>query len=106
MSKKKLCIAAIMLSLVLFSACEEKNPNLPDNAATAVSPPVQEQTESKPVGDTAQNAEILEPPAESPAADPQTTKENVSGDGFLTEIETQVMNLINQERLSLVLTVL
>ena len=53
LSKKKLCIAALMLALALFSACEEKNPNLPDNAATAVSPPVQEQSESKPVGDTA-----------------------------------------------------
>lgn len=104
LSKKKLYIAAAMLTLALFSACAKDNPKIPDNAATAVSPPVQEQTETKPVGDTAQNAEILEPPAESPAADPQTTKESVSGDGFLIDIETQVMNLINQERLSLGLT--
>lgn len=104
MFKKKCWLAAVLLSVALFSACEQSNPNLPNEAATAVSPPAQEQTASKPVGDIAQNAELLEPPAETPAADPQTTKETVSGEGFLTEIENQIMNLINQERLSLGLT--
>ncbi len=104
MSKKKLYIVTALLTLLFLASCEQKNPKLPDNAATAVSPPVQAQTEGKSVGETAQNAEILEPPAESPAADPQTTKENVSGDGFLIDIESQVMNLINQERMSLGLT--
>ena len=101
MSKKKSYLAAALLMFVLLTACGQNNPNLPEEAATAISPPVQEQVEIKPVGDTAQNAELLEPPAESHSADPQTTKEAVSGKGFLTDIENQVMNLINQERLSL-----
>ncbi len=101
MFRKKRYFAAILLALALLTACKQNNPNLPEEAATAVSPPAQEQTESKPVGDNAQNAEILEAPAENPASDPQTTKETVSGEGFLTDIENQVMNLINQERLSL-----
>lgn len=101
MFRKKRYFAAILLALALLTACKQNNPNLPEEAATAVSPPAQEQAESKPVGDNAQNAEILEAPAENPASDPQTTKETVSGEGFLTDIENQVMNLINQERLSL-----
>ena len=93
-------VFALLFSLALLCACqqeEEKLCNDPDNVVSA------RPTEEAPA-ETIPPENTLEPPAETPAADPQTTKETVSGEGFLTEIENQVMNLINQERLSLGLT--
>lgn len=106
MSRKKLCIAAVLLCLALCSACQSESAQIDSNLcepAKAVSPAPQEEIQTTPSNELS-GTEILEPPAESHAADPQTTKETVSGEGFLTDIENQVMNLINQERLSLGLT--
>lgn len=95
-----LCLAACFL---LLSACQqEADSPVCDDPAKAVSPvpPIESPLPSDPKHPE-DSDELLEPPADAPASDPQTTKESVSGDGFLTEIENQVLNLINQERLSL-----
>lgn len=87
---KKLLFCAVFC-LALLCACQQEK--------ELIQP-------SKVVSPEEHSAEIpeenkLHPPADTPAADPETTKATVSGDGFLTEVENQVMNLINQERLSL-----
>ncbi len=93
-------ILALMTCLFAFSACQTKEEKLCTDPNNMVSSQPKEEVQAG----TIPPENILEPPAETPAADPQTTKETVSGEGFLTEIENQVMNLINQERLSLGLT--
>lgn len=106
MSKKKLWIAVGFLFLSLLSACQQET--VPTDSklcepAKAVSPAPQEENQMGSANESPK-IEFLEPPAENHASDPQTTKETVSGEGFLTDIENQVMNLINKERLSLGLT--
>lgn len=91
-------LLAAALCAVLFCACQTEESKVCDEPekATSSRPPVEVAADAP---TTPQH--VLEPPAETPAADPQTTKETVSGEGFLTEVENQVLNLINQERLSL-----
>ena len=91
-------LLAAALCAVLFCACQTEESKVCDEPekATSSRPPVEVAADA---ATTPQH--VLEPPAETPAADPQTTKETVSGEGFLTEVENQVLNLINQERLSL-----
>ncbi len=91
--KKLLCI----LCLLLFCACQQEETKLINPSKVVAPPPVEEQEKIPDIPDE----QKLDPPSEIPAADPETTKATVSGDGFLTEVENQVMNLINQERLSL-----
>lgn len=103
MFKKRLWLTAVLLSVALCTACHADS--VADRSdlcepAKAVSPAPQEKSHS-PEEECIDPATILEPPAESPASDPNTTKEAISGDGFLTDIENQIMNLINQERASL-----
>ena len=87
---KKL-IPALCLLVMLLSACYDPHPQL-----------------CKPVSNASAEASLpknqLEPPAPAPAQDPETTKKNVTGSEYLTDIENQVMDLINKERLSLGLT--
>ena len=91
-------LLAAALCAVLLCACQTEESKVCDEPekATSSRPPVEVAADA---ATTPQH--VLEPPAETPAADPQTTKETVSGEGFLTEVENQVLNLINQERLSL-----
>jgi len=92
---KKWLICA--LCLTLLCACQKEESDLINPSKVVAPPHIEEQHEIP-------DEQKLPPPAEIPAADPETTKATVSGDGFLTEVENQVMNLINQERLSLGLT--
>lgn len=97
---KKWCLCAA-LCLTLLCACQQEENKLIEPSKVVAPTPAEEQTEET---TTIPEEQKLDPPAETPAADPETTKAAVSGDGFLTDIENQVMNLINQERLSLGLT--
>lgn len=86
------------LCLALCCACQQEESKLIEPSKVVAPPAVEAEHEEIP------QEQKLDPPAETPAADPETTKATVSGEGFLTDIENQVMNLINQERLSLGLT--
>lgn len=79
-------IAALALGL-LCSSCGKASPLCEPAKAVAPAP--------------LEKIEKLDPPAPTPAASPEETKSAVSGDNFLTDIENQVMDLINAERRSL-----
>lgn len=101
MSKKLKQLLTAILCFALMCGCSSEESKVCDDPHNAVSSRPAEES----AGEVHASSEsVLEEPSETPAADPQTTKETVSGEGFLTEIENQVLNLINQERLSLGLT--
>ncbi len=100
MRKRKLWLLALAACLLCACNVAAENDDFCADPAKAATPPVSK--EEMPAGPPPES--ILEPPAESPAADPETTKQTISGEGFLTEIENQVLNLLNEERLSLGLT--
>ena len=94
---KRIGLFCLALCLALFCGCaKEEDDKICDPAKTAAAEQQEEHIETP-----ANTQQTLDPPADSPAADPETTKATVSGEGFLTEVENQVMNLINKERLSL-----
>jgi len=72
-------------ALALLAACQSAKAQEVCEPAKAATPPPPSQQEQ---------------PTEA-SRDPKSTKETVSGEGFLTEIENQVLDLINKERRSL-----
>lgn len=94
MKKQRFIFIAALAVCLAFAACT-KDPSLCE-PAKAVSPSVADVENS--------DDSILPPPAPAPANSPEKTKDEVTGDNFLTDIENQVMDLINSERRSLGLT--
>ncbi len=107
MRKKALLLLAFGLAAAfLCTACKAaEDDDFCNDPAKAVTPPPPTKEFAAPA-DVAPENSVLGPPAETPVSDPETTKQAISGDGFLTEIENQVLDLINEERLSLGLSAL
>ncbi len=100
MQKKKICLLAIAACWLLTACSLSDDDDFCQDPAKATAPslPQDELILDKPLEN------LLESPADSPIADPETTKQTISGEGFLTEIENHVLDLLNEERLSLGLT--
>ncbi len=98
---QKLFLSVLVVLLLVCCACSQQNTNHTNNIcepAKVVSPNTQDAMEEQSPSDPQTDSQ---PAPDIPGADPGITKDAVSGDGFLTENENQLMNLINKERLSL-----
>lgn len=102
---RRIFAVILVLNMLILSSCSEKFEN--SEQEKDICPPTQiaaSEQITKNENSKQNNPEILDSPATSNSADPETTKATISGEGFLTEIENQVLNMINQERISLGLT--
>ncbi len=85
-----LCFCLVVVVCLCMYSDSDSNSNL----CTIEDPISYEDAVSK-------NNDVASASTKNPPVAPEVKKENVSGEHYLTEIENQVMDLINKERLSL-----